>query len=151
MKKCKYCKSEIDDKAKICPNCRKKQIGPVRKIVGAVILIIGICILVANCDSFKETAQDIENSKFTLTDDHGYSDDYGFAYYIEGTVKNNTNKKYSYVQITFNTYDEAGNVIGSCLDNINNLEANGTWKIKAICSGDANSVKSYKFMEFTSW
>ena len=25
MKKCKYCQKEIDSKAKICPNCRKKQ------------------------------------------------------------------------------------------------------------------------------
>lgn len=25
MKKCKYCQSEIDQKAKICPHCRKKQ------------------------------------------------------------------------------------------------------------------------------
>lgn len=151
MKKCRYCKSEIDSKAKICPNCRKNQVGPVRRIVGAVILFIGICILVANCDAFKKAAQDIENSKFTLIDDYGYSDEYGFAYYIEGTVKNNTNKKYSYVQITLNTYDADGNLIGSCLDNINNFEANGTWKIKAICSGDAKSVKSYKLMDFTSW
>ncbi len=26
-KKCKYCQSEIDKKAKICPNCKKKQGG----------------------------------------------------------------------------------------------------------------------------
>ena len=43
MKKCKYCKSEIDNKAKICPNCKKKQ-GP--HIVRWVILgIIAIAII----------------------------------------------------------------------------------------------------------
>ncbi len=151
MKKCRYCQSEIDSKAKICPNCRKKQISPARKIIGTILIVVGICLIISQCANIGESVKELENSKFTLTDDHGYSDEYGFAYYIEGTVKNNTNKKYSYVQITFNTYDEAGNVIGSCLDNINNLEANGTWKIQAICSGDAKSVKSYKFMEFTSW
>ena len=25
MKKCKYCQTEIDKKAKVCPNCKKKQ------------------------------------------------------------------------------------------------------------------------------
>ncbi len=42
MKKCKYCQSEIDDKAKICPNCNKKQ-GP--KVLKWVILIIIIAII----------------------------------------------------------------------------------------------------------
>lgn len=51
----------------------------------------------------------------------------------------------------FNVYDGNGIVIGSCLDNINNLEGNGTWKIKAICSGQAKNIKSYKLTGFTSW
>jgi len=51
----------------------------------------------------------------------------------------------------FNVYDGNGSVIGSCLDNINNLEGNGTWKIKAICSGEAKNIKSYKLTGFTSW
>ena len=99
----------------------------------------------------KENVQEQENNKFTLYNDKGYSDEYGFAYYIEGTVENNTNNNYSYVQVMFNVYDENGSVIGSCLDNINNLEGNGTWKIKAICSGEAKDIKSYKLTGFTSW
>ena len=39
-KKCKYCKSDIDAKAKICPNCKKKQSSIVGKIVLLVILVI---------------------------------------------------------------------------------------------------------------
>lgn len=99
----------------------------------------------------KENVQKQENNKFTLSDDKGYSDEYKFAYYIEGNVKNNTNNNYSYVQVMFNVYDENGSIIGSCLDNINNLEGNGTWKIKAICSGEAKDIKSYKLTGFTSW
>lgn len=99
----------------------------------------------------KENVQKQENNKFTLSDDKGYSDEYKFAYYIEGNVKNNTNNNYSYVQVMFNVYDENGSIIGSCLDNINNLEGNGTWKIKAICSGEAKDIKSYKLAGFTSW
>ena len=42
-KKCKQCQSEIDKKAKICPNCRKKQGGGLKFIVIgiAAIAIIG--------------------------------------------------------------------------------------------------------------
>lgn len=38
-KKCKYCKTEIDKSAKICPNCNKKQGGKLKFIILAVILI----------------------------------------------------------------------------------------------------------------
>lgn len=44
MKKCKHCQSEIDDKAKICPNCKKKQggVGKTILIVVGVIVALGI-------------------------------------------------------------------------------------------------------------
>lgn len=124
-------------------------IGRVLLTVVAIIFIFGFIASNYGGDIGKQIIDDDE--KFTLTDDHGYSDEYGFSYYIEGTVKNNTSYSYSYVQVQFNVYDESGNLIGSCLDNINNLEENGTWKIKALCSGEAKDVKSYKLTGFTSW
>lgn len=36
-KKCKYCQSEIDKKAKICPNCRKNQSHVTRNIILGII------------------------------------------------------------------------------------------------------------------
>ena len=43
MKNCKYCHSEIPAKAKICPNCRKKQKGIMKWIIigGVLVLIRG--------------------------------------------------------------------------------------------------------------
>ncbi len=82
---------------------------------------------------------------------YGYSDDYGFAYYIEGYIKNDSDYSYSYIQVSFNTYDSEGNTLGSCLANNSGLEANGRWKFKAICSGDAKSVSNYKFDKITKW
>lgn len=44
MKKCKYCQSDIDSKAKICPNCGKKQ-GKGKKIaiiIAAVVILFAI-------------------------------------------------------------------------------------------------------------
>ena len=40
-KKCKHCQTDIPKKAKVCPNCKKKQGGKL-KTVFIVILIIGI-------------------------------------------------------------------------------------------------------------
>lgn len=46
MKKCKYCKSEIDEQAKICPNCRKKQKSSAGRIIlGIIIAFLGIGVL----------------------------------------------------------------------------------------------------------
>lgn len=44
MKKCKHCQTEIDDKAKICPNCKKKQgsVGKTVLIVVGVIVALGV-------------------------------------------------------------------------------------------------------------
>lgn len=36
---CKYCQTEIAKKAKICPNCRKKQGGPLGAIIAGIIVL----------------------------------------------------------------------------------------------------------------
>jgi len=115
------------------------------------IIILTACSSLAPLEEGMENYEEAQKEKFTLSDDYGYSDDYGFAYYIEGLVKNNTDKSYSYVQVTFNVYDSEDNLLGSCWDNVNNLKENGTWKIKAICSGDAKNIVRYELEDFTSW
>lgn len=47
MKKCKYCMSEIDDKAKVCPHCGKSQKSKVSKFLGIIIAIIGAVIIIS--------------------------------------------------------------------------------------------------------
>lgn len=60
MKTCKYCKSEINDKAKVCPNCRKKQSSKGKFIA---ILIVAIIIIAAlgssGDDDGNNTASDM--------------------------------------------------------------------------------------------
>jgi len=48
MKKCRYCQTEIDIKAKICPQCRKNQTNPVFRTIGIIMIIIGIMALVSS-------------------------------------------------------------------------------------------------------
>lgn len=66
MKKCKHCQSEIDSKAKVCPNCGKRQGMPVWLIV--IIVIVIICIIGAvagggSSDEKNNSGSDSANTK----------------------------------------------------------------------------------------
>jgi len=155
MKTCKYCQSEIDKKAKICPTCKKKQ-SHIGRWIGIVAFILIIVLLFQSCaktvDEIDKGLNDItDTSKLSIVQgtEKGYADEMNMFYYIEGTVKNDSDKKYSYVQVTYNVYDTNGNNLGSCLANNSNLEANETWKFKAVCSGNASDIASYKLAEIT--
>jgi asparagine N-glycosylation enzyme membrane subunit Stt3 len=79
--------------------------------------------------------------------DHNAQND-EYVKYIVGTVKNNTTKQYSYVQVEINLYDASGAQVGSTLANANNLEPNGTWKFKAIATED---FATYKIKDVTGY
>lgn len=157
MKKCKYCQSDIDVKAKICPHCGKKQGMPKWLIV--IIVILAIFILLSLGSNSSDTEKNEQTGTTTekqeslvLEEGHtGSLDEYGVAYYVEGYIQNNTDKDYSYIQVTFTTYDSEGNTIGSCLDNNSSLEANGRWKFKAICLDDVENIASYKLNDITAY
>lgn len=161
---CKKCKSEIDNGAKVCPHCRKKQGMPVWLII--ILVIVGISIIISfssgDNSSSNENQTGTTNSKenkttenFTLLDGHtGYAGDYNLGYYVEGYVQNNKDKEYSYVSIEFNLYDAEGALIGTAYDNVSNLEPNGKWKFKAsslTTSEETASIASYKLKEITGW
>ena len=161
-KKCKHCKSEIEKDAKVCPNCRKKQGFPKWIIVVGVILLIGIIASTAGNESDEISSSEVTDNKsaekkdtkakvekFSYTVDSQYND--SFSYYIEGTVVNNKDRDYSYVQIEFICYDAEGNNLGTAIDNTNNLLGNQTWKYKAAFIGDNESVDHCDFHEITEW
>lgn len=171
MKKCKYCQSEIDKKAKYCPNCQKKQGSP--KWLSIILIVLGLIIIFSTSSGEEENnAQEgsvIDNNnsniteqeenttvqkkeKFTYEITSQYADDYGFAYYIEGVVKNNKDKDYSYVQIEFVCYDAEGNNLGTAIDNTNNLLGNQTWKFKAMAMfSGTESVDHCEYHDISGW
>lgn len=52
--------------------------------------------------------------------------------YIVGRVRNNTSRSYGYVQVQINILDSSGNtVVGSTLDNMNNLGPGEIWRFRA--------------------
>ncbi|WP_143330190.1 FxLYD domain-containing protein [Chromobacterium haemolyticum] len=50
---------------------------------------------------------------------------------VKGTLQNNSDKKYGYVQIEINLYDKDGNQVGSTMANVNNLAPGAKWKYEA--------------------
>lgn len=163
LKICKECGSEVSSKG-VCPKCGKdqKNFFVKHKVISFILILVVIGTIVGASGGNKTTNNSTETTssttstkqeKFTLQDGHtGKSDQYGMSYTIEGTIKNNTDKQYSYVQVTFNLYDSDGAQIGTALANINNLEAKGIWKFKALGSlGNGKSVANYKLMEITGW
>lgn len=156
MKKCKYCQSDIDPKAKICPNCKKKQGMPKWAIILIVIVVIGVLgsALGGSGSEANEKNPTSTAEALTLLDGHSGYVDSKYSYKITGTIKNNKDKEYSYVQVEFYTYDNAGNLLDTCLANNSGLGANETWKFEASCffgNGNASDVASYKLKEITKW
>jgi len=80
---------------------------------------------------------------------HYESVGYGYGY-IVGYLKNNTDRSYNYVQISFSLYDKNGNKVGSAFDNTNGLGPRETWKFKALVMND-QEVESYKVEDITAW
>lgn len=62
-KLCKYCKSQIDKKASICPHCQKKQSGigdAFKCVIAAIALIIFVPLFVSACNGVKKGYKDAE-------------------------------------------------------------------------------------------
>jgi len=166
QKYCSDCGKELIENADFCVRCgkainkiqnqsqNKKKKKPAWLIViGCIILIIGIFSTLSSFMDYVSTDENSKTEKFTIVEgtEKGYADSANIFYYIEGTIKNNTDKTYSYLQVTYNVYDSEGNNLGTCLANNNNVEANDTWKFKAICSGETKNISSYKLAEITGW
>ncbi len=55
-----------------------------------------------------------------------YISSLGYTCEITGTIKNISSRSYSYVEIDFIVYDEAGNNLGTVLYNVNNINPGDT-------------------------
>lgn len=152
MKQCKYCRSEIDSRAKICPNCRKPQgSSVVRIIVGVFVGLFIIIILSAIASLDPKTSNYLKESDFSYEVTKKGPDSSKFAYYIEGVVTNKNSKDYSYVQIEFICYDKNGINLGTAIDNTNNLLGNQKWKFKAMTISDVKNIDHCDYHEITGW
>lgn len=116
-------------------------------------ILIGLFMIVVSL-TLTGCTEDLENAvkeeKFSHEISNEYTDSIG-THYIEGIVKNENDKEYSYVQIDFVCYDKDGNNLGTAMDNTNNLGANETWKFKAMLLSTSGEASRCEFKEVTGW
>lgn len=84
---------------------------------------------------------DLEILSYDSTSDEFYR-------YVTGKIRNNTDKTYSYVQVEINLYS-GDNLVGSTLDNVNNLGPGEIWEFNALVLED--SVDSFKIVGITKF
>ena len=60
-KKCKHCQSDIPKKAKVCPNCRRKQGGALKWVIIAF-LGIGFISSIGNSDDETKTTEQVASN-----------------------------------------------------------------------------------------
>lgn len=72
-----------------------------------------------------------------------------FGSIITGVVKNNTNKTYDYLQISFTLYDANDNVVDTAFTNVNNIKPGQTWKFEAMYFEE--SAVRWELDEITGW
>jgi hypothetical protein len=159
LKKCKECGESVSTQAVSCPKCGavlKKKSSCLGVIVAALFCLSVFWFLkIAHFDTTSEqfnTPSDDKSTTATTTNrknlevlDYKWTrGDFGLRM-ITGTVKNNTNKKYNYVQVEINLYDESGTQVDSTLANVNNLEPQSSWRFEAPVIND--SAKTAKVKE----
>lgn len=136
-KLCKHCQTEIPKKAKVCPNCRKKQSGIVKWIVIAVVIFIIIGMVsggngdsdskqASTSNSISNTNQSNNDSKSAETkmqdkeekeikvevvEEYSYINSIGAAQYFL-IVKNNSSETIE-VNVNATAKDSDGNLIGA--------------------------------------
>lgn len=59
MKKCRYCKQEVESNAEICPHCGKNQTRPIFKVLGVFLLILFCLTIVMGRNSSKRDKEDL--------------------------------------------------------------------------------------------
>ncbi len=166
---CSNCGKEIDESVKFCPYCgicltngtstktevkeviikQKESHGSLSQGLTAVGVFFFVFILfsifysrfaIFNSDIGISSTNYGKSTKLEVTESHSCSTEYG-SMAICGVVVNKSNHNIGYAQVEINLYDKNGNLVGSTLANINNLNAGGTWKFEAPFI--ENNVTSY--------
>ena len=98
----------------------------------------------------KEETKTADKPRLTLNKGWKIDKSNPYMTFVTGKVSNNSDDPINgYIQITFSALDSEGANVGDCLDNANTVDAKGTWKFKAMCSGEG--IETVRFKEITGF
>ena len=113
-----------------------------------ILAIVAVCGCTGNNNFNNSTTQSSGSSNSSSSDSSSSSNaglqilnhkmvtgDYGNIE-VTGQAKNTGSENMGYASVDVKFYDANGNLLGSGLDNINNLGSGETWNFKAMYTGD---------------
>ncbi len=104
-------------------------------------------------ESSDETADasdsDAEEADYTISDETLVTSGYYPA--ITGTFTNNTDDELTSVSLTYNLYDEDGNLIGNAYASASNIQAGSSWSFEATVYEDIDAVASFERSDVSAW
>lgn len=169
---CKTCGKEMAKNATVCPNCgaknKKNNVFSIIGIIFVVIFAVGVIGgLTSDNSNSKGSVVDPAASYVELVEEtasRGLEVENGvdgitiekeaYTWYFKGTVINNKTSDLSYAQVEINLYDADGALLGTAMDNVNNLKAGGKWKFKAmtlLSQDELKEVASWELGDVTGW
>lgn len=118
VKKCKYCGTEMDESAKICPNCKKRQSVSVVKIVLIVLLVLVIIGVIGGSGNDDTNSQNNNNnnSNTQVEDNNSESQPEEKTEYNVGETFSNSFLKLTYQSLNdnFTGYSQYATVNDGC-------------------------------------
>lgn len=76
LKKCKYCKQQIDKKASVCPHCQRKQgSGCLNTIVGVVLIVAIGVFLLSRLPAFRKGYENAKENDKVASEASNYSEE----------------------------------------------------------------------------
>jgi len=123
------------------------------KVIALLVLTLVAGQFMLGCSDRTPTPSTSEGEKserpdLEVSNVHSENGEFGFCY-VCGTVTNNTDQTYSYVQVEINLYDDSGQQVGNTFDNVNNLEPGGSWNFRALVMEE--KATKYKVVNVSGW
>lgn len=116
-------------------------IGLILSIIKIIITVLTIAFIILITkdvsflnNAFKEKEPTLVESNLVIEEDEAY---------VIGKVHNDTGKDINYYSIYFETYDEEGNITGTCTTYIDSIPKKKNWKFEAYCDASVKNIKTY--------
>lgn len=100
-------------------------------------------------DASDASDSDAEEADYTIGDETLVTSGYYPA--ITGTFTNNTDDELTSVSLTYNLYDEDGNLIGNAYASASNIQAGSSWSFEATVYEDIDAVASFERSDVSAW